>query len=83
MGIFKGQRYRKCQLGDYGHSVECISYKPDKTGKKIVTSTIKAILTEDCSVAVIDSDGDPSDLEDLEEHLSKRVRTKCKQPSNL
>jgi hypothetical protein len=83
MGLFKGKRYRKCQLDESGTNIDCVAYSPDKTGKKIVTATIRATLTSDCQVAINDSDGDTNDIADLEEHLSKRVRTKCNKPSNI
>ena len=82
MSLFKGKRYRKCQMNE-DNSLDCIAYSPRSDGKKVVTASIKAQMSSDCNVNIIDQDGDPSDLEELEEHLSKRVRSKCKQPSNL
>ena len=79
-----GKKYRQCKKEENGE-VSCISYKPSKEGKKIVTATIKANLSPDCSVDLLDSDGDTNDVADLEEHLSKHVRVKCNKnsPSDL
>lgn len=77
MSILRGKRYRKCVQEEDG-SVSCVAYKPTRDGKKIPTATIKAVLTSDCSVAINESDGDQSDIAELEEYLGNSTKVKCK-----
>ena len=76
------KRYRRCHLNEDG-SVDCIAYKPTKDGKKIVTASIKATITPECSISTIDHDGSQEDIESLEEYLRTHAKAKCKQPSEL
>ena len=70
------QRYRKCTKNEDG-TIDCVAYKPTKSGEKTITATIKAQETPDCKMAIVSEDGDPKDLTELQEYLSKKVRLKC------
>lgn len=76
MGFLSGKKYRQCKQNDDG-SLDCISYRPTKDSKKIVTASIRAIQTQDCKTVISEVDGDPSDIADLEEYLGKKARNKC------
>lgn len=80
MSIFSKKKYRKCQKEEDG-SISCISYIPDKTGKKITTATIKATLQPNCEVSLMDQDGNPEDIAELEEYLGSKARVKCNKES--
>jgi len=82
MTLFKSTKYRKCVKNEDG-SVDCVAYKPTRDGKKVVTANVKAIVTPECNVSVVESDGDPNDIADLEEYLGKNARGKCKKESEL
>lgn len=80
--IIKGKRYVKCEKNPDG-SLDCVAYKPTKSGKKIVTATTKSVLTPDCQIAHENVEGDVGDLEFIEDYLNKRNLSKCKSKSEL
>lgn len=81
-GILGSKRYKKCQQNEEG-AIDCVSYRPQKDGKKVVTATIKAQLSPDCRANVTDIDGDSNDIAELEDYLGKHVRTRCNQPGTI
>lgn len=76
MGIFGKKRYIKCQKEE-DNSISCLSYQPTKDGKKIPVASIRGTVDPSCSLNLMDQDGDPVEIEKLEEHLSKRAKVKC------
>ena len=81
MGFFNQKKYRQCKQREDG-IIECLAYRPDKSGRKIPTAMITAQKTPDCKAFILDEDGDPKDLEELQSYLEKKMRVKCNTPSN-
>jgi|GEM_PF-2850859 hypothetical protein len=82
MGIFSGKKYRECKTNQDG-TISCLSYKPTKDGKKIVVASILAQKTPDCKAQIIDEDGNPDDLEELETYLEKKTGLNCNRASTI
>ena len=79
MGLFK-KRYRDCQSNPDG-TLSCIIYAPTKDGKKIVTASILAQKTPDCKMQIMESKGEPSDVDELTTYLEKKTGINCNRNS--
>ena len=82
MGLFSGKRYRECKINQDG-TISCMSYSPKKDGKKVVVAHILAQKTPDCKAQIIEEDGDPDDLAELETYLEKKTGLNCNRASTI
>lgn len=82
MSIFSGKRYRECKINQDG-TISCVKYVPQKDGKKVIVASILAMKTPDCKAQIMDEDGNPDDLEDLETYLEKKTGLNCNRASTI